>query len=103
MVSADEAEAMTSFDQLQAFVAAADQGSFSAAGRSLAKAQSAVSTAVINLEIDLAVELFDRSTRSPKLTVAGRTLLRYARSVLRSHHELVAHAASVSEDFTSWN
>ena len=88
---------MTSFDQLQAFVAAADQGSFSAAARSLVKAQSAVSTAVSNLEIDLGVELFDRSTRSPTLTTAGRTLLRYARSVLRGHHELVAHAASVSE------
>ena len=33
---------MPSLDQLQAFVAAADEGSFSAAGRSLRKAQSAV-------------------------------------------------------------
>lgn len=88
---------MPSMDQLQAFVAAADEGSFSAAGRSLRKAQSAVSTAVINLEIDVGVELFDRSGRNPQLTEAGTALLKFARSVLHSNHEFQAHAASISE------
>ncbi|MEM7170555.1 MAG: LysR family transcriptional regulator [Pseudomonadota bacterium] len=88
---------MPSFDQLQAFVAAADAGSFSAAGRSLNKAQSAVSTAVINLEIDLGVALFDRSGRNPRLTAAGTSLLRFARSVLHGNQEFLAHAASLSQ------
>jgi hypothetical protein len=41
-----------SLEQLQAF-AAAETGSFSAAARQLGKAQSVVSAAVANLEIDL--------------------------------------------------
>jgi DNA-binding transcriptional LysR family regulator len=88
---------MTNIDQLQAFVSAADHGSFSAAARQLGKAQSAVSTAVINLEIDTGVILFDRSGRNPILTEAGDALLKYARSVLRSNMEFSARATSVSE------
>ena len=67
-----------SFEQLEAFVAAAEQGSFSAAGRSLRKAQSAVSTQVANLEADLGVTLFSRVGRNPVLTAAGDRLLREA-------------------------
>jgi len=48
-------------EQLRAFVAAADEGSFSAAGRLLGRAQSVVSTHVSVLEDTLGVELFDRS------------------------------------------
>jgi DNA-binding transcriptional LysR family regulator len=88
---------MANIDQLQAFIAAADHGSFSAAARQLGKAQSAVSTAVINLEIDTGVELFDRRKRNPILTEAGDTLLKYARSVLLSNNEFMARATSVSE------
>ncbi len=88
---------MPSLDQLQAFIAAAEEGSFSAAGRSLRKAQSAISTAVINLEIDVGVELFDRSGRNPQLTAAGTALLKFARSVLQSNQEFQSHAASISE------
>ena len=68
-----------SFEQLEAFVASAEEGSFSAAARRLGKAQSAVSTAVSNLEIDFGVELFDRSGKLPVLSPAGETLLREAR------------------------
>lgn len=87
---------MTNLDQLQAFVTASDEGSFSAAARSLGKAQSAVSTAIINLEIDTGVELFDRSGRSPVLTESGKALLKYARSVLRGTDEFEAKATSIS-------
>lgn len=88
---------MSSFDQLEAFVTAAETGSFSAAARRLNKAQSAVSTAVINLELDCGVELFDRSKRSPVLTEAGEGLLEYARMVLHSQHEFMVHAAALGE------
>ncbi|BBD08844.1 LysR family transcriptional regulator [Desulfovibrio ferrophilus] len=77
-----------SLEQLEAFVAAADEGSFSAAGRHLGKAQSAVSTAVANLEIDLGVSLFDRGGKLPLLTLEGETLLREARSILLRCAEL---------------
>ncbi len=87
---------MPSIEQLTCFVVAAESGSFSAAARQLGKVQSAVSTAISNLEIDANVELFDRSSRSPVLTEAGQVLLKSAKTVLHSHHEFNAHAASLS-------
>ena len=73
-------------EQLRAFVAAAEKGSFSAAARSLGRAQSVVSTHIAMLEDILGVELFDRSSRSPVLTDAGRDLLPEANAVLRQSH-----------------
>src|SRR5271165_1766880 len=60
-----------SLDQLRAFIAAVDEGSFSAGARRLRRAQSAVSELVSNLEAQIGVVLFDRSQRYPKLTAAG--------------------------------
>jgi DNA-binding transcriptional LysR family regulator len=70
-----------SSDQLRTFIAAADEGSFSAAGRRLKRAQSVVSQTLANLEGQLGVKLFDRSARSPVLTEQGRALLSDARKV----------------------
>jgi DNA-binding transcriptional LysR family regulator len=92
---------LTNIDQLRAFVSAADHGSFSAAARRLGKAQSAISTAVINLEIDTGVDLFDRSSRNPELTEAGNTLLKYARAVLLSSAEFSARATSINQGVES--
>jgi DNA-binding transcriptional LysR family regulator len=71
-----------SLDQLRTFVAAADEGSFSAAARRLRRTQSAVSEAIANLEGQLAVTLFDRSARYPRLTRQGEVLLADARTVV---------------------
>ncbi|MFT6915469.1 MAG: DNA-binding transcriptional LysR family regulator [Motiliproteus sp.] len=89
---------MPNLEQLEAFVAAAEQGSFSAAGRQLGKVQSAISTAIANLEIDTHLILFDRSTRKPTLTAAGNALHRYAINTLQSHREFVAHASSLEKN-----
>src|ERR1700734_3473703 len=70
-----------SLDQLRNFIAAVDEGSFSAAGRHLARAQSVVSQTLANLEGQLGVRLFDRTGRIPALTDAGRALLPDARGV----------------------
>jgi DNA-binding transcriptional LysR family regulator len=70
-----------SVDQLRTFIAAVDEGSFSAAGRRLKRAQSVVSQTLANLEGQLGVKLFDRTTRIPILTDAGRALLPEARAV----------------------
>src|ERR1700676_514624 len=70
-----------SLDQLRIFIAAADEGSFSAAGRRLARAQSVVSQTLANLEGQIGVKLFDRSARLPVLTDQGRALLSNARAV----------------------
>jgi DNA-binding transcriptional LysR family regulator len=71
-----------SLDQLRTFIAAADQGSFSAAGRKLGRAQSVVSQTLANLEAQLEVQLFDRSGRRPVLTSEGQALMRQAREVV---------------------
>jgi DNA-binding transcriptional LysR family regulator len=70
-----------SLDQLRTFIAAVDEGSFSAAGRRLRRAQSVVSHTLANLEGQLGVKLFDRSGRRPLLTDQGRALLTNAREV----------------------
>jgi DNA-binding transcriptional LysR family regulator len=70
-----------SLDQLRTFIAAVDEGSFSAAGRRLRRAQSVVSQTLANLEGQLGVKLFDRGARRPLLTDQGRALLADAREV----------------------
>lgn len=70
-----------SLDQLRTFIAAAEAGSFSAAGRQLKRAQSVVSQTLANLEAQLGVKLFDRSGRVPTLTDRGDALLSLARAV----------------------
>ena len=71
-----------SLDQLRTFIAAADEGSFSAAARKLRRAQSVVSDLVSNLEGQIGIALFDRSARYPKLTAAGAALLTDARGIV---------------------
>jgi len=86
-----------SLEQLDAFVAAAEQGSFSAAARYLRKAQSAVSLLVSSLEDDIGVKLFSRATRNPTLTEAGRRLLPEARLILDRREHLIGVARSFEE------
>jgi DNA-binding transcriptional LysR family regulator len=88
---------MSSLDQFQAFVTAAELGSFSAASRKLSKAQSAVSTAIINLEIEVGTQLFDRTGRYPQLTKTGSALLEHAKSVLKSKDDFQTHANAFYE------
>ena len=84
-------------DQLRTFIAAAEQGSFSAAGRKLRRAQSVVSQTLANLEIQLGVTLFDRSARYPVLTEDGRALLQDARAVADHMDSLKARAKTLRE------
>ncbi len=83
-----------SMEQLEAFVAAAEHGSFSAAGRVLCKAQSAISTQVSSLEDDLGVQLFSRVGRNPVLTAAGERLLLEAKVILDRREHLIGVASS---------
>jgi len=85
-----------SLDQLRTFIAAADEGSFSAAGRRLKRAQSVVSQTLANLEGQLRVKLFDRSGRLPILTDQGRALLADARVVAGDVDLLKARAKTLA-------
>lgn len=86
-----------SIDQLRTFVAAADEGSFSAAGRKLRRAQSVVSTTLANLEQQVGFALFERSGRYPQLTEAGRALLEQARSAIGGMDAFKAKARTLAE------
>lgn len=85
-----------SLDHLRTFVAAADHGSFSAAGRAIGRAQSVVSQTIANLEAQLDVTLFERVGRYPQLTAEGKNLLADARHVVTSADALKAKAHSFS-------
>ena len=59
---------------LDAFIASADEGSFSAAARRLGITPAAVSKSVAQLEVRLGLRLFLRSTRKLALTTDGERL-----------------------------
>lgn len=84
-------------DQLRTFIAAADEGSFSAAGRKLRRAQSVVSHTLANLELQVGLALFDRSGRYPQLTEAGQALLEQAREAASSMDAFKAQARLLAE------
>ncbi|MDO6706934.1 LysR family transcriptional regulator [Photobacterium sp. 1_MG-2023] len=83
-------------DQLEAFVTAAQTGSFTATARKLGKAQSRISTAIANLEADLGFALFDRAGKYPVLTEDGTAVLNDALSVLSQCERLQSRAFSVA-------
>ena len=82
-------------DQLRILVTVADTGSFSAAGRTLGRVQSAISQSVAALEVSQGVEIFDRTAYRPRLTEAGRVLIDQARLVLAGAARFQAVAANV--------
>ncbi len=88
---------MLSLEQVKMMVIAAELGSFSACARKMGKVQSAVSHGISTLEIDLGVELFDRTSRNPKLTVAGERLIRSARNLIAQADEFEKIAQSIEK------
>src|SRR5688500_12264853 len=68
--------------QLRYFVAVADRLSFSRAAEDLHIAQPSLSKQIRQLERNLRVQLFRRSSRHVELTSAGELLLRDARALL---------------------
>lgn len=88
---------MLSLEQVRMLVLSAELGSFSACARKMGKVQSAVSHGISTLEIDLGIELFDRSTRTPRLTPAGERLLRSAKNLLAQADEFEKIAQSIEK------
>ena len=62
---------MESLTAMRTFVRVVDAGSFSEAGRQLDMAPSSVSRQINDLEEELTVRLFQRTTRKLSLTEAG--------------------------------
>lgn len=79
---------MLDLTKLQAFVHVAETLNFSEAAKRLNLSQPTVSHHIKALEIDLGVELFDRSRAKLALTDAGRVLQPWAYKLLRSSNEV---------------
>lgn len=84
-------------DNVKAFLAAIDHGSFSAAAHALGRVPSAVSMAIANLEAQLDVQLFDRTGRNPVPTAQALALLPQARLLAEGLQRLNVHALSLSQ------
>jgi DNA-binding transcriptional LysR family regulator len=67
-------------EQLQAFLAIAESGSFQQAARTCGCTQSTISRQIQSLEQDVGIDLFHRQHQS-KLTIGGEKLLPYARKI----------------------
>ncbi|MFI7610272.1 LysR family transcriptional regulator [Nonomuraea terrae] len=84
--------------QLRYFAAAAELGSMTSAARELMVSQSAVSTAVAQLEKELGVQLLLRHhARGLSLTAAGAAFLRELRGYLAHTEELAEAARSAGQ------
>jgi len=82
--------------QLNALVAVAEAGSFSAAARALHTVQSNVSTHVARLEHELDATLIDRASGS--LTEEGVAVVNRARRIQREIDALISDVASVHDE-----
>jgi DNA-binding transcriptional LysR family regulator len=86
---------MRRFEELQAFVAVVEAGSFTAAAERLDAAKSAVSRRVSALEDRLGVQLLRRTTRKLNLTDTGHSFYEHSARILADLDE--AEAAVLQE------
>jgi len=89
-----------SFDwnHVRAFVAAAHEGSLSAAARALKQTQPTLSRQVSSLEETLGVTLFERGHRKLQLTSAGLELLEHANTMVDAANRISLSASGQSQD-----
>lgn len=82
---------------LRTFVAVVDNGSFTRAAGQIYRSQSAISMQIKRLEEQLDRQLFIRHARSLKLTLDGRSLIPYARKLLKIHDEAMDNIINRSQ------
>jgi DNA-binding transcriptional LysR family regulator len=79
---------MPSIKELEAFVAVVEAGSFEGAARRLDATAPAIAKRISELESEIGVRLFERSTRRSHITPRGRMLLPFAQRVLGDISEI---------------
>lgn len=91
-----------SIEQCRAVQSIIEHGSFSGGARALGIAPSVISMRVSAFEDALGTPLFDRSTRPPRLTEAGRVVAEHARRIVHEYDSMqdtlsrdVAHGAAM--------
>ena len=85
------------WNQVRAFLAAAEEGSLSAAARAMQQTQPTLSRQVTNLEEALGVTLFERGHRQLQLTSAGIELLDHARAMAEAANKISMAASGQSQ------
>lgn len=83
-------------EQLTYFTSIVEYGSYSEAALELNISQSTVSKQIAQLENELQIKLFDRSTRKASLTAAGEALYPEAAQLLKQIRALKGHAGDLS-------
>ncbi len=84
-------------ENVKVFLEVLDSGSFSAAARKLKRVPSAISMTMSQLEAELDMPLFDRSSREATPTVAALALEPKARQVQRQLRELQTQALQLHQ------
>lgn len=84
---------------LRYFIAVAEELHFARAAARLHIEQSPLSRAIKDLEYDLGVQLFERTTRSTRLTWAGQVFLDEARRVLSTLEQAKASAKAAATGY----
>jgi DNA-binding transcriptional LysR family regulator len=79
---------MLELKQLRLFVAAAENGGYSKAARSLYTSHSTISRAITGLEKELGVKLVERTNKLHSLTPAGQLLLEEGKALLKAAENL---------------
>lgn len=85
------------WNQVRAFLAAAEEGSLSAASRALKQTQPTLSRQVTGLELSLGVTLFERGHRKLQLTDAGLELLDHVRAMAEAANRISLVASGQSQ------
>ncbi|TJZ90160.1 LysR family transcriptional regulator [Paracoccus gahaiensis] len=86
--------------QLRYFVCLAEELHFGRAAERLGIAQAPLSQQIRAMEERLGVALFHRTTRRTRLTAAGETLLRHARTLLDGMERALAHTRAMASETT---
>ena len=82
--------------QVQSFLALAELGSFTRAAERMRVAQPALSQQIRDLEEELGVRLFDRTTRRVELTAAGEEFCHSATKIVEELETAVSHARDLA-------
>lgn len=82
--------------QLKAFIAIAESKTFTAGAKQLNITQAAISMQIQQLEKEIGLQLFTRTSRRVIITEAGECLLRRARKILREHDTALIEIAEIA-------
>lgn len=86
-----------SFRQLSAFITVANTGSFTSAAKVMHLTQGAVSLLIKELENSTGFTLFDRSSRSVRLSVMGESFLPFATKIVEDYNQAERYVRGLRE------